>query len=66
MNYSDLKNKKTVMIKPKGLINYRKMQVTKTSDGFTISNYGGQKIAGHEFLFYVDNQEKLDLLDVLE
>jgi len=65
MKLEDLKNKKTVMIKPQGLINHREMEVTLTKTGFTISNYGNSKIAGHEYLFVVNSQEDLDSLDIL-
>lgn len=66
MKLQELKNKKTVMIKPSGLINYREMKVTPTQTGFTISNYGHKKIADHEYLFVVDCQSDLDALDILQ
>lgn len=66
MKLQDLSKKKTVMIKPQGLINYREMKVTPTQTGFTISNYGNEKISGNEYLFVVDCQEDLDALDVLQ
>ncbi len=65
MNLQDLNNKKTVMIKPKGLINYREMEVTPTQKGFTISNYGNKKIEGNEYLYEVNTQEELEALDIM-
>jgi len=66
MKLEDLKNKKTVMIKPKGLINHRKMWVTETQKGFTISNFGKVKIAGNEYLYEINTQEDLDALDIIQ
>lgn len=66
MKIQDLKNRKTVMIKPKGLINHIKMEVTETPTGFTISNYSNKKKEALEFLFIVDSQQDLFNLDIID
>lgn len=65
MKLKDLKNKKTVMIKPYGLLNYYRMKVTETLTGFTISNYSNKRKEAIEYLFVVDEECDLKSLDIL-
>ena len=65
MKIKDLKNGQEVMVKPKGFKNYYPMNISRTTTGFTISNYSAGKIGGHEFIYKVDTQKQLDDLDII-
>ena len=43
---------------------YRKLKVTRTWSGYTISNYYKELIEGHEVRYVIDSQEDLDKLDI--
>lgn len=65
MDFSELKNYKTILVKPKDLESYHPMDVTPTSEGFTISNYGNKRLTEHEYLFKINDQKSLDKLDYM-
>lgn len=68
MKLDQLAKRKNVFIKLKTSVSYRKMSVTKSmiDSSFTISNFGGEKIDGHEYLIRVNTQQDLDALDIME